>query len=201
MRLNRSVGCQQDRFGDWARENGILLCESNAKTIALHATEQLGEIAQCVYDYMPDMNVLGQKIGDLIATLLMLIEQYNRADIRYILANEYMDKQFGVDPSFSEFQKSLFASPKGRELDNKNKTTDLVLLAMTQMGRLSKGVNTDDDLIFNPSVSLLVQTLCIIASKHDIDLDEVLAERLHAIKNQSGKTVNGYFIQDTGSGQ
>lgn len=195
MSLSPSIAMQQDRFSDWARDNGILLAESNAKTIALHASEKLGEIAQCVYDYMPDMDVLGRKIGSLIGTLLTLVEHYGRADMRYILANEYLDTVLGVDPTFSEFQKSFFASRKGRELDNKNKTADLVLLAMTQMGRLSKGVNTEDDLIFNPSVSLLMQTLCVIASKHEIDLDTVLAERLQKIRNRSGATVNGYFIK------
>lgn len=195
MRLHPSIAMQQDRFSDWARDNGVF-SENNLKTIALHASEKLGEIAQCVYDYMPDMEVLGQKIGNLIGTLLTLTEHYDRADMRYILANEYLDTVLGVDPTFSEFQKSFFASPKGRELDNKNKTADLVLLAMTHMGRLSKGVNTEDDLIFNPSVSLLMQILCVIASKHDIDLDTVLAERLQKIRNRAGTTVNGYFIKE-----
>ncbi|MEG0869484.1 MAG: hypothetical protein RSD49_06565 [Hafnia sp.] len=181
------MSSHQDNFSDVAKEQGRFTTDSRL-ALTLSAVTAFGEVAQCVHDYMPDMGKLSAQIGAFIGSLLVLTEHRGMADIRYILGNAYFAPNEPMDCSFSVYQASFFGSTEGRRLDNLHDTIDLIVLASTHLGQLTKAVCAEDDNLMFRSIAVLTHIMMVIASKHEISMDEAMERGLLCMK-EAAETV------------
>ena len=188
----KTISCWQDSYGFWAREKEILTFDYNGQHF-LKAVEENGEIAERLLENPLNKNLLAGEIGDLIACLLIMVEQEGRADMRMILMNEVGITHAPLACSFDQYQHSV--KMERQHLEKLN-NIELGLMIQVNMSKLCKSIIHNDTPLFYKGVSGVMEVLMMLLDKQDLSADAVVCQNFEKIRNRTGKTVNGIFIKD-----
>ena len=192
MNNKPDISCWQMRYESWARDKGIITYDNQPKHY-MKLAEELGEVAEkLVKGWSPEELFL--EIGDVIATLLILVEQWGGADMRIILANSIGVKDYTLDSNFDDYQAAIL---RRERTEMALLSTDrLMLLTQIYAGKLSKSITSQDDAVFYASISGIMENQSLLASRFSFSLQDVVAKNHEKISSRKGTTINGIFVKE-----
>lgn len=192
MKKPPDISCWQMCYESWARDKGIILFDNESRHY-MKLAEELGEVAEKLVEGGASEE-LSSEIGDVVATLLILVEQWGGADMRIILANSVGVKGYSLDSNFDDYQAAILR--RERTQLAVLSTDRLMLLTQIHVGKLSKSIIVQDDAVFYASISRIMENQSLLASRFSFSLQDVVAKNHEKISSRKGSTINGIFVKE-----